>query len=117
MSLVVGMKHNNDGRRMKSKGISGRLPPVASLRFGRVCVLCRKRPRVQGRKGDQSIHITDGVLIPGTDVSFEGREIDGNLKILDRDLQASRIEVKPQKARGSRNHHKFMVILTNGMVS
>jgi len=111
------MKHTNDGRRIASKGISGRLPSGAKLRFGRVCVLCRKLPRVQGRKGDQSIHITDGVLIPGTDVSFEGRGIEGNYKILDRDLQASRIVVKPQKARGSHNHHKFMVVLTNGMVS
>jgi len=93
------------------------LPALANLRFGRVCVLCRKRPRVQGMKGDQSVHITDGVLIPGTDVSFEGREIDGNYKILDRDLRADRIEVKPQKVRGSRNHHKFMIVLTNGMVS
>lgn len=99
------------------KGIARRLPEGVRVDFGRICVLCRKMPRVHGRRGDEAIHIHDGVMIPERDVTFGDREIDGSYKLLDRDISADRIVVKPQKVRGSKNHHKFMVILTDGVVS
>jgi len=99
------------------KRIARRLPDGVRVNFGRICVLCRKYPRVRGRRGDEAIHISDGVMIPEKEVTFHGREIDDSYKLLDRHITADRIVVKPQKVRGSRNHHKFMVILTNGVVS
>lgn len=110
-----------NGKRIGGRAPRGRthqrLPDGVQVDFGKICVLCRKYPRVHGRKGDAAIHIRDGIMIPGRDVTFQGRPLEGSYKILDRDISADRIEVKPQKVRGSRNHHKFMVILTNGVVS
>jgi hypothetical protein len=100
------------------KRISRRLPKSARVEFRRICVLCRKRPRVMGgRREDKTLHVSDAVMIPQADVIFEGREVDGNYKLMDRDIHAAEIVVKHHKVRGSHNHHKFMVILTNGVVS
>jgi hypothetical protein len=100
------------------KRINRRLPEGVRVEFHRICVLCRKRPRVSGgKREDKSLHVSDAVMIPQDDVTFEGRQIDGSYKLLDRDIHAADVVVKHHKARGSRNHHKFMVILTNGVVS
>jgi hypothetical protein len=97
--------------------INRRLPAGAKVRFHRVCVLCRRYPRVQGRKGHQTIHVKDGVLIPQSDVTFGDRSVDEAYKILDRTIEGNRIDVRPEKVRGSRNHHKFKVVITDGVVS
>ena len=114
MADTASLKTSGRG---SGKRIARRLPDGIRVHFGRICILCRKYPRVHGRRGDEAIHIQDGVMIPEKDVTFQGRDIDDSYKLLDRDISADRIVVKPQKVRGSRNHHKFMVILTNGVVS
>ncbi len=103
----------------KNKRIDRRLPASASIEFGKACFLCRKMPRVQGKggKGVESMHISDGVMVPQTDCTFEGREVHGNYKIRDRWVSGSHIEVKHHKVMGSHNHHKFLVVITNGVVS
>ncbi|UCC93413.1 MAG: hypothetical protein JSW25_01735 [Thermoplasmata archaeon] len=106
------------GVRGQGKRINRRLPDGARVEFHRICVLCRKRPRVTGGvREDKHLHVKDAVMIPQDDVTFEGQQVDGNYKLMDRDIEAADIVVKHHKVRGSRNHHKFMVILTNGVVS
>jgi hypothetical protein len=115
---MAGTEGSKIGRRGRSSGINRRLPQGVRVRFHRICILCRKFPRVSGgRREDKHLHVSDAVMIPQDDVTFEGRQIDGNYKLLDADIHAADIVVKHHKARGSHNHHKFMVILTNGVVS
>ncbi len=103
----------------KEKRIQRMLPAKVKLTFGKACILCRKRPRVQGkgRQVEQCFHVSDGVFIPQSWCTYLGREIEGSYKLVNRWIFGRRIEVWPQKARGSRNHHKFLVTITNGSVS
>lgn len=114
---MADTKTHPNGVRGSRKKVGRRLPADARVRFHKVCVLCRRFPRVHGRKGHQTIHVQDGVLIPQSDVTFGDRTVDGNYKLFDRTIVGSRIDVRPEKVRGSRNHHKFKVVITNGVVS
>ena len=114
--MAVTETHPKGVRRTR-KGVQRRLPDGASVRFRKVCVLCRRFPRVRGRRGHQTIHVHDGVLIPQSEVTFGDRQLDGNYKIMDRTIIGDRIDVRPERARGSRNHHKFVVVITDGVVS
>ena len=104
--------------RRQGKGIDRRLPASAKVDFRRICILCRKYPRVHGnKKGMMSIRISDGVLILQSDCVHGDRPLEGRYKIIDRMVLGRRIVVRPHKARGSHNHHKFVVVISNGTVS
>ena len=101
----------------RRKRIRRMLPSRVRLTFRKACVLCRKMPRVTGTDGEQGFHVSDGVLIPRSGCTSDGREVDGNFKLVDRWVSGRRIQVWPHKARGSRGHHKFLVTITDGSVS
>ena len=95
------------------------LPARVKLSFSKACILCRKRPRIRRkrRQGEQCFHVSDGVFISQSRCTFRGREVDGNFKLVNRWVFGRRIDVGPQKARGSGNHHKYLGTITDGSVS
>lgn len=117
MVSVVGTNTDIGGGCGKEKRIERALPEGVKVLLGRAVVVCRKLPRVQGRDDGQSLFISDGVLILESGCAYEGRELVGAYKLIGRWVQAQRIRVLPYKANGSRNHHKFVVSISNGVVS
>jgi hypothetical protein len=96
------------GRKWKPRG---RLPDSVELSVDRVSIETRTRPRVVKEAGRQSVRIRDGVatvLDPGTD-SLTRRGT--CFKVENRKVIAKKVTVKPQKFRGSRSHHKFIMVL------
>ncbi len=99
------------------KRIERALPEGIRVILGKAVVVCRNLPRVQGRDDGQNLFISDGVLILESGCAYEGRELVGAYKLIGRWISARRIRVLPYKASGSRNHHKFVVAIVDGVVT
>ncbi len=102
-----------------SRRVSRALPDGARVALGRAVVMCRNYPRVQvsPRDGEQGLYVQDGVLILEHGCAFDGHALAGAYKLAGRWISARHVRILPYKARGSRNHHKFVVAITDGVVS
>ncbi|MDO9537547.1 MAG: hypothetical protein Q7J68_04430 [Thermoplasmata archaeon] len=107
------MEENMTKDRNQTKRV---LPEAISDKFRTLAVEMRMRPRPIAQDGEETINISEGlatVLNAGGSKWFEQGMM---FQLSRRFISARKIEIKPMKYRGSGNHHKFLVVIHDGMI-
>jgi hypothetical protein len=92
------------------------LPETISDSFRTLAVEMRKMPRLITKNGEDTMMVYDGlatVVNPG-----ESAYLDEGMmfRLCRRIISAKKIDVKSTKHHGSNNHHKYLVIVHDGVI-
>ena len=93
------------------------LPAKISDKFGTLAIEMKRRPRPYLKDGQESLMVYDGLatVVKAGDADILDKGM--MFKLQRRTLSAKKIEIKAGKFRGSSNHHKFLVIIHNGVIT
>lgn len=93
------------------------LPETISDKFGTLAVEMRKMPRPYSKDGEESLMVYDGLATVVKAGDAEVLDEGMMFKLRHRIVSAKKIDVKTGKFRGSSNHHKFLVIIHDGVIA
>ena len=96
--------------------ICGKLPKGYSLNFDAIILTSKFPISVRAVKCGRTVRISQGVVIPQKNTTFESEDITTNTMVERARLAACKITELP-KARGSHQHHRFSYRINNGEIS
>ena len=96
--------------------ICGKLPKGYSLNFDAIILTSKFPISVRAVKCGRTVRISQGVVIPQKNTTFESEDITTNTLVERGRLAAQKITEVP-KARGTHQHHRFSYRINTGEMS